>query len=199
MGVTGFVLAGGASSRMGRDKSRLLVGRQTLIERVIGRLRPHVERLVVVIGRAHDKEGLGGLPVDDILADLQPGQGPLMAVYTGLLHSTTALNLFAPCDMPWIEGRLIARLTEECRGAVEVVASEHPAERVQPFPLLCQRTAYRTVQMLLERKERSLQALLRHPTARRIRIQDQGLWASFTNVNTPADYAKLCEKTALAP
>jgi molybdopterin-guanine dinucleotide biosynthesis protein A len=191
--VTGVILAGGASSRMGRGKPFLPIGAHTLIELVMQRLRPFVER-VVIIGNAHNVHRLRDtLSADAILMDAQPGYGPLMGIYTGLLHTETLLNLFVPCDMPWVERGLVNRLLDCCRQGVDVVASRLPLEGVQPFPLVCQTTAARTIGALLDRGERSLQALLHQPGAQLIEIDEPALWRSFTNVNTLSDYAKLTD------
>ena len=195
--VTGFILAGGKSSRMGRDKAMLPVGDQRLIELVIQRIRPSVERLIV-IGSVHNTRQLHDLQADAVLMDLKPDHGPLMGIYTGLMHTETPLNLFVPCDMPWVEGRLIDRLVEACRDGIEFVTSLHPMEGIQPFPLLCHVKACRTIGTLLNRGERALQVLLRQPGAQLITVNEPELWRSFTNVNTLADYAKLTE-AAIAP
>lgn len=196
--VTGCILAGGKSSRMGREKALLPIGSHTLIEFVIQRLRPFVER-VVVIGNAHNAPQLYTLPVEAVLTDLKPDCGPLMGIYTGLMHTETALNLLVPCDMPWVEGRLIEQLLRRCDGDIRVVASLHPTEGIQPFPLICDVNACRTIGALLDRHERSLQALLDEPHTQLVRIEEPDLWHSFTNVNTLSDYAKLTDEAAVTP
>ena len=197
--VTGLILAGGQSSRMGRDKALLPIGSRTLIELVAQRLRLFVER-VVVIGHAHNIQRLRDiLPADAVLMDAQPGCGPLMGIYTGLLHTETPLNVCVPCDMPWIEWRLVERLLSVCGGDVEAAASLHPLEGVQPFPLVCQVKACRAIGALLNRGERSLQSLLRQPRTQLVRIEAPDWWRSFMNINTLADYAKLTDEVSLAP
>lgn len=194
--MTGFILAGGRSTRIGRDKAWLPVGEQTLIEVVINRIRPLVEQ-VVVIGSFRNRSQCEGLPVQAVLTDLSPGGGPLMGVYTGLMSSSTSSNLFVPCDMPWVEGRLIRQLMRAARDGFEAVASRHPLEGLQPFPLICHVKACRTIGALLDRGERSLQALLQQPMSHVVMVEDPALWRSFTNVNTLEDYAKLSEEIAL--
>lgn len=196
--VTGFILAGGASRRMGRDKAFLPAGDHLLIERVIRNLRLWVDRLVV-IGHAANIGRLRRLSVDDALIDFHPQHGPLMGVYTGLMHTQTAVNLFVPCDMPRIQGRLIDRLLGACRANVDIVASLHPVQGLQPFPLVCRRRACRAVGALLDRQEYSLHALWRHPAARLVPIGEPALWRSFTNVNTADDYAQLQYAATFAP
>ena len=196
--VTGFILAGGTSSRMGRDKAFLPIGSRALIELVAQRLRPVVERMVI-IGNAHNVQRLREtLSADTVVTDAQPGYGPLMGIYTGLMHTETPLNLFVPCDMPWIAWRLVERLLRCCRGEVEAVASLQPPEKVQPFPLLCHVKACRTIGALLDRGERSLQSLLHQQHTRLITIEEPDLQRSFMNVNTLADYAKLTDELSLA-
>ena len=190
MTMTGFILAGGRSSRMGRDKALLRVGSQTLLELVMRRLAPCVQRLVV-IGNAHNARQLEALSVEPVLTDLAPEMGPLMGVYTGLMHTDTPLNLFVSCDMPWVEPRLIERLTASAGPSTEAVASVHPREGIQPLPLLCHASACRTVGALLDRGARSLQVLLAQSRARLVQIEEPALWRAFTNVNTPADYGTL--------
>lgn len=175
---------------MGRDKAFLSLGKQTLIEVVIQRLEPCVQQLAV-IGNANNTPQLAGLGIETVLTDFTPEGGPLMGIYTGLLHTETLLNVFVSCDMPWLEARLIQRLLAACDGATALVASLHPVEGIQPFPLLCHVRACRTVGALLDQGERSLKALLSRPGAHLVRIEDPQLWRSFTNVNTLADYAQL--------
>ena len=194
--VTGYILAGGQSSRMGRDKALLPIGSQTLIELVMKRIQPLVDR-VAVIGHPRNVQPLGELLKQKVLTDLKPGCGPLMGIYTGLMQTETALNLFLPCDMPWVEGRLIERLLKVCHGETRVVASLHPAQGVQPFPLICHVKACRAIGALLDREESSLQALLRGPHAQLITVEEPDWWHSFTNVNTLSDYAKLYDAATL--
>ena len=156
-----------------------------------------MERLII-IGGAHNAPLLHALPADAVLLDLKPDHGPLMGVYTGLMHTQTRLNLFVPCDMPWIDARLVERLLRACRGDVEAVASLHPPEKVQPFPLICHVRACRAIGALLDQGARSLQALWSRQRTGLVRIEEPDLWRSFTNVNTLSDYAKLAE-AALTP
>ena len=194
--MTGFILAGGRSSRMGRDKALLPIGSQTLIERVIGRIRPLVGQ-IIVIGHPGNVRSLEERLPDRVLTDLQPGHGPLMGIYTGLMQTETALNLFVPCDMPWVESRVIDRLVEQCRGEIRVAASVHPIDGIQPFPLVCRVEACPLVGALLDQREWSLRALVRQPRARLVPVGEPGLWHAFTSVNTVADYAKLNDEAAL--
>jgi molybdopterin-guanine dinucleotide biosynthesis protein A len=209
---------------VGLHKALLPIGSRTLIEVVIERIRPLVEQ-VVVIGSLRNAKRLGERLAHRVLTDLKPDCGPLMGLYTGLMRTETPLNLFVPCDMPWVEGRLVERLLASCRHGVEVVASKIPQEELhpspgrrrnadgpeahsglrppdrwwrQPFPLICHVNACRAIGALLDRRARSIQTLLDGPHTQVIRIEEPDLWRSFTNVNTLSDYAALTE-AAVAP
>jgi len=196
--MTGFILAGGYSTRMGRDKALLAAGSQTLIEVVIRRLRSRADR-VIAIGNAHNIRQLRALPLDDVLLDLAPGYGPLMGVLTGLMQTKTPMNCFVSCDMPWVQGPVLDRLTGACQGDGRVVASLHPYEGIQPLPIVCHVSACRTVGALLDRGARSLHSLLSEPGSRLVHIEEPRLWRSFINVNTIEDYEAFRHEYADAP
>jgi molybdopterin-guanine dinucleotide biosynthesis protein A len=86
MNLTGFVLAGGRSSRMGRDKALLNWHGQTLLEHMIDLLQA-VANPVQVVGR-------------DPVPDRLPGLGPLSGIATGLEATSTDANLFVAVDLP---------------------------------------------------------------------------------------------------
>ena len=191
--LTGYILAGGNSSRMGRDKAFLPAGKVTLVELVAARLRPLVEDLHV-IGHAGNVERLRALapPVGPVvLEDFRPGCGPLMGVYTGLMHAVTPLSVFVPCDMPWVQPGLIDLLAAACVDGAEVAACEVPGDGWHPFPLVCRSAALRTVGGLLDRDRRALRDLLATPGARVLTVSEPDLCRSFLNLNTPADHARL--------
>ena len=198
--ITGIILAGGQSSRMGRDKACLPVGEEALIEMVARRLWPSVDRLIVV-GNSRNRSILArqlrGLQVDAVLTDVVSGCGPLMGIYTGLMASETPLNVCVPCDMPWISARLLERLLRACDDQTTIVAGRRPCDGAQPFPLVCHVSACRLIGGLLDRREHALQALVRQPCARLVTVREPALWQSFTNINTWDDYGSLCRAPAM--
>src|SRR5262249_35555738 len=96
MGVTGFVTAGGRSSRMGRDKAWLMLDGRAMIEHVVTALSPATDAVAII---ANDDEYKKlGLPV---FADSKAGIGPLEAIRTALANSKTERVLLVGCDMPF--------------------------------------------------------------------------------------------------
>jgi molybdopterin-guanine dinucleotide biosynthesis protein A len=109
----GFVLAGGRSTRMGRDKALLPAGPQTLVEHVADLVREAAGN-VTLIGPAHRYAHLG-IP---ILSDSVVSRGPLSGVYTALNSTSADWNLIVACDMPGLSAEFLGSLLDfaESRG-----------------------------------------------------------------------------------
>jgi molybdenum cofactor guanylyltransferase len=117
MRVAGFVLTGGESSRMGRDKGLLPWGGGTLVERVAAEVR-EAAGTVAIIGRAAEYSHLGLRVLDEDF----PNCGPLSGIEAALRQMTGEWALVTACDMPgltsaWLR-HLIAIAQESERVAV---------------------------------------------------------------------------------
>ena len=95
--LTVVIQAGGASSRMGEDKAlKLFLGRP-LIQRVIERLTPIADEIIVTTNRPAEYEFLGLR----LVPDLKPGRGALGGLYTAVASAAHPLVAVAACDMPF--------------------------------------------------------------------------------------------------
>lgn len=94
--VSGYVLAGGKSSRMGRDKALLELAGKPLVLRAVEKLRL-VCAEVSILGNREELEAYAPL-----VRDLHEGCGPLGGIEAALVHSTKAWNLFMAVDMPFL-------------------------------------------------------------------------------------------------
>lgn len=121
MAFTGIVLAGGSSSRMGRDKAFIEVDGRPLVAIAVDALRSGgASRVLVVAGDALRIRRLDlGL---ELLADEHPGDGPLGGLATGLRASRDPIAMVLACDMPAIDGESVTRIV----GAL----ADHPAALV---------------------------------------------------------------------
>lgn len=184
--LTGAILAGGRSRRLGQDKARLQLSGKPLTLWAAEPLQAVVEDLWLVTNTPLDHLDLG-LP---ILSDLVPDQGPLGGVQTALFFSRTPWVLAASVDNPFLSaealGPLAARASRTSRPAV-VYRSERGLE---PFPglyhvrILARLTAYlhqrRHVQPFLEQLRPEVL-----PTGAGFDPESPGGW--FFNLNTPED------------
>lgn len=113
MTISGIVLCGGGSTRMGRDKALLQFGEDTMLARVV-RLVGHAADEVVVVARegqdiaAPAKE----MPYLRVVRDPVEGMGPLAGIVTGLKAIGNDRAFVIACDMPLVRPALIRRLVE---------------------------------------------------------------------------------------
>ncbi len=105
------IVAGGKSSRMGRDKAFVLLHGKPLIEHVLERIRPlGATHILLIANRPADYAYLG-LPV---YPDVLPEKGALGGIYSALTHSPTDYCLIVACDMPFLSTALLQRLIGLC-------------------------------------------------------------------------------------
>lgn len=135
---TGFVLAGGASRRMGRSKAMILIEGETLLARQVWLARSVCRRVVVVGGRTKNLRSLDVPVVPDVVA----GRGPIAGIYTALLETRTDFNLVLGCDMPFINRRLIGYLAKRAIcSASDVTVPRSREGRLQPLCAVYRRRA----------------------------------------------------------
>ncbi len=164
------ILAGGLSSRMGRDKARLRLGGRTLLA--------HVRTVA----------GETGLPIRVIRKDLMPRCGPMGGLYTALKTTRAGAILFLACDMPFVPASLVRRILRRLKPSGSACFTRHG--QGVGFPLLLCAGALAQVERCLKVERFSLQGLAEEleavvvsPTAAEsIRL---------LNLNTPADIANI--------
>jgi len=215
--VSGYVLAGGKSSRMGRDKALLELAGKPLVLRAVEKLR-QVCAEVFILGKREELTAYA-----PVVPDLHEGCGPLSGIEAGLAHSANAWNLFMAVDMPFLP---VFFLQAWIRSVLEKerarVAMFTVGER--PQPALClvhrdvapfvtgamERGEFKLFQVLMEATEglavlqraNQSEVFLNFPSSHAEAIFDNGdegwtptgieektmhLW--FANLNTPEDFA----------
>ena len=105
--VTGIILAGGKSSRLGRDKAWEDVGGQRIIDRVIGALQSSCDEVLIIGDRPERQNELSLPKCIQYRSDELKGRGSIGGLYTGLKASDTLWSLVVACDMPYISRELI--------------------------------------------------------------------------------------------
>ncbi len=110
--MTGIVLAGGKSSRMGFNKAFIEFGGRRLIESTVARLARLFPEVLII---ANDPDCYAYLDVR-VIPDLIPNSGSLGGIYTGLSAAAHPKGFFVACDMPFLNPDLIALLVREAEG-----------------------------------------------------------------------------------
>lgn len=194
--LTGLVLAGGRSTRLGQDKVVLPLNGQSLLARTAGLAARFCPR-VVVSGRdpaelgADLGPGLG--QTLDWLPDDEPGHGPMGGILTGLTHLGGPLLVLA-CDLPLLDEATVARLVEHRGsrppGTVITTFLQSATGFIEPLVAVYEDLARPHLAAALAAGERKLARAL--PEAARHLIPYGPEEAHvFFNVNYPADLAVL--------
>ncbi len=122
-GVTGILLAGGNSCRMGQDKGFCLLDGKPMVTYGLGLLRQLCGQ-VLISANAADYEQFGHPVVRDEFA----GIGPIGGLYSALSNTSTEHNFVISCDMPMLRKELFELLLHQSPGhdAVVPVFNGHP-------------------------------------------------------------------------
>ena len=110
--MTAIILAGGKSSRMGRDKAFLKIEGVPMIRRQLKLLRKFFKKITIVTNSPHKYKFRNV----KIIKDIVPGQGPLGGIYSGLMASKSFHNFVLACDMPFIDLSLVRYMCKKARG-----------------------------------------------------------------------------------
>jgi molybdopterin-guanine dinucleotide biosynthesis protein A len=198
--ATGLVLAGGRSSRFGRNKLAEPVGGRPLLAHAVTAVGSVVREVIVLLPPVGDPPALprtvgeGRIPVR-LARDPEPYGGPLVAVLAGLERAREPFALLVGGDMPGLAGPVLAALLRALDASedVETAVLKFRGRR-QPLPAAFRvGAATMAARRLLSEGERSIYALLR---ALRTRELGEGEWrsldptaATLTDVDVPGDLA----------
>jgi len=191
--IAGFILAGGQSRRMGRDKSQLLLAGQTFVARIASELGAATDTVSVV--------GTDTIALPHRLAtiaDVYPGWGALGGVQAALAACAADWALIVACDFPFVTGELFRRLAG-LRGGFAAVAPIQSDNIPQPLCALYRvAPCLKRAEQLIKSGERKPIALLQSVATRWVSFAELSELAGadhfFDNINTPEDYARLSEK-----
>ena len=187
--VTGLVLAGGRSSRFGRDKLAVRIDGRTLLDSAIDGVTPAATEILVVAAPDAAPDLTGGAR---LVHDPVAFEGPLAGVAAGLRAAREPIVLVVGGDMPTLVGAVIdSMLAALDAPGVEAVVLEHEG-RARPLPIAMRRDpALAAVDVLLADGERRLRALIEtlettvipEPTWRA--LDPYGM--TVRDIDTPAD------------
>jgi molybdenum cofactor guanylyltransferase len=189
--ATGFITAGGRSSRMGTDKAWLELCGRAMIEQVIAALAP-VTSSVAIIANSPEYARLG-LPV---FADEQTGVGPLEAIRTALANSATSRIVLVGCDLPFVTEDLF-RFLLNLPGDHQAVVPVGADGKLEPLCGVYAAEVLPLVTNLIARGGRKVSLLFDLIPTLVVPFDElrhiKGAELFFENVNTPEDYARATE------
>ncbi|MEW6579019.1 MAG: molybdenum cofactor guanylyltransferase [Chloroflexota bacterium] len=188
--LSAAIVAGGRSSRMGRDKSFVLLHGKPIIEHVLARVSALPVESVLLIANRRDDYAYLRLPTHP---DVFPDKGSLGGIFSAVYHSPSEYTLVVGCDMPYLSDALLhhmASLLEERAGPYDVIVPVH-SDHPQGLHAIYRKTCLAPIQADLEAdrlkvigfystvKVRYIQPIEYHD------LDPDGL--SFKNINTPEE------------
>jgi molybdopterin-guanine dinucleotide biosynthesis protein A len=188
-GVTGVILAGGQSSRMGSNKALLPYRGGRFIESIYRQLAEQFEEVLLVTNSPEQYTFLGCRMVPD----LYPGLGALAGLHAGLHHCRTPHIFAVACDMPYLNDTLIRALLAR-RHQADVVIPESE-DGLEPLHAVYGQCCLPAMEQALLSGRRRIVSFFPHIrvntfTSDHVATIDRA-FSSFSNINTPADYFEL--------
>jgi molybdopterin-guanine dinucleotide biosynthesis protein A len=193
-GLSGVILAGGQSRRMGRDKSQLVLGGETLIARMVRTLGTLCDDLVVVTNTPETLVGLNARLTGDVI----PGGGALSGIHAGLVAARHEFAVVVACDMPFLNLALLRHMASLAPGYDAVVPLWQ--DQSEPLHAIYSRNCTAAIELILRRGGGRIAEFyerihIRHLESAEIaRFDPDGL--SFFNVNSPEDWIRAQELAA---
>jgi molybdopterin-guanine dinucleotide biosynthesis protein A len=185
--ITGVILGGGQSRRMGRDKRRLHWEGEPFLDRVCRLMSALFEEVLVVT--AQEDYDCSHLPVR-LVTDNIPHKGSLGGLYTGLIEAKNTLTFVVACDMPLLLKESISRLCLLSHSDVVVVKL---STGLQPLHARYSKGCAPIIEQMIHEGDLKLQHLVTH-SGLSVEIIEESLFddidpyrESFMNINTPAD------------
>lgn len=186
--MTGLLLAGGKSRRMGRDKRFLELGGRTLLQRSLDVLEGLFTEVIVSV--AEPLTELKGLRAR-VVTDLIPDCATMGGLYSGLSGASHPRVFAAACDMPFLTDSVIRRMADLGRDADVVMV--RLANGLQPMHAMYSKACLPHLERMLHAKNLRVQDLVSVSdlsvmilSEEDVREADPQL-LSFLNVNQPAD------------
>lgn len=178
--ITGIILAGGKSSRMGSEKGLLLLYNKTFIQHIIEAIRPLVAEIIIVSSnKKYDEFEIKR--VEDII----PESGPIGGLHSGLTHSKTEDNIVVSCDVPLITTTILNQLLTYREDSYDIVQFEGEGKTI-PLIALYKRHCAKPCYELLSKGEKRLRKLVSTLHTKTISVSEKEL-LFVKNINTIED------------
>ncbi len=175
--ITGIILAGGKSSRMGTDKGLIQLAGKPMIQHIIEPLATICDRILIVSGNSEYAK-FGFELVQDEVSDF----GPVAGILSGLRKSKTQKNLVLSCDSPYITTELLLQLVAVATTADVVLACTETEQH--PLIALYDRSCLIGFEKAVIQCDHRLTDVLEHFNVVKLLVKKHDL---VRNINTPQD------------
>jgi len=190
--ITGIILAGGKSTRIGANKPRLKIGNSHLIDRVLGTLSQFTSSILIVTSGDPVSVAKSDTPRARIVKDIYPGKGPLGGIYTGLMYAETSYSIVVGCDMPFLNSDLIKYLIDGASNFAAVAPKI--GWMIQPLHAIYSKGCVPSIEALIRQDQLQIIKLFNLVNTRYITEKEIDQFdpdhLSFLNINTEGDLLK---------
>jgi molybdopterin-guanine dinucleotide biosynthesis protein A len=187
--LSAFVLAGGRSSRLGRDKALLPLGDRNFLQIALDNAKG-VCPTPLIVGSRSLYAAYG-----EVIEDRIPGCGPLGGIHAALSATTSDLNLALSVDMPLMVSSFLKWLAKQAKETAASVTVPRSGSRLQPLCAVYHRAILPQIEAALSAGRYRVDAVFAHVITRIIdehEMTSAGFTTDiFRNVNTPQEYESL--------
>lgn len=185
--ITGIILAGGRSRRIGKDKAFLPIDNEPMIQKELKIFQQVFSKIIVVTNTPDKYKHFEGIK---IITDIIPECGPLGGIYSGLSLSDTEYSFFAACDMPFINKDMVFYIINQLDGVWAVVPFY--GGKTQPLFAAYSKECLLSIEKQLSLKKFAIKEYLKGIIVKFIQENElkdfDNDGRSFVNINTIKDY-----------
>jgi len=186
--MTSIILAGGKSLRLGRNKFMETIGGKSLIQWVVDRLAILSTEIIIATARGKAIPCSSAVRIQTV-ADIYPGKGPLVGIYSGLIASSGSRAIVVGCDTPFLSVGLLEYMTQT--SPTFDIAVPRIKDKVEPLCAVYSKNCLAPIQELLKQNELRIVELFSMVRVRYIEEDEINSFdpdhLSFFNINSQAD------------
>ncbi|MFS4482948.1 molybdenum cofactor guanylyltransferase [Hyunsoonleella sp. 2307UL5-6] len=182
--ITGIILAGGKSSRMGTDKGFLILNNKSFVQYSIDALKPLVSKIIIVSDNP-EYDVFGYKRITDAIKNA----GPVSGIYSGLQTSKTEYNLVLSCDIPLITSEALKKLIDAIDDTSEIIQAESYGKSM-PLVAIYKKSIAGVFHKFLKKDERRLRIAIKSCQFKNV-VLDKAFENTTMNINTKEEFKQI--------
>ena len=182
--LTGIILCGGKSSRMGSNKALLNLNGKYIISHVIDVLSPFCDEIIISTNNSHLYSKFNF----KCIADEKKNIGPIGGIYTLLNNSVYQDNIILSCDIPFVEKEFIKYLLDNYNGETALIP-QHDNGKAEPLCAVYNKSILKYVNQQIANSDFKLMNLLSKSNANFLSVDEWEYYTEklFSNLNSMND------------
>jgi molybdopterin-guanine dinucleotide biosynthesis protein A len=186
--ITGIVLAGGRSLRMGTDKSILGFNGKPLVQYSIDALKPLCNKVII-----SSDNFIYGFTGCEVWPDELPDQAAIIGIYSCLKRSETEINIILSCDMPLMSTQMLEYLLINSQNHM-ITVPLNVDSLIEPMCGIYMKSSVKTLKEFIDKGNFSLNECIMATSHRQMKVDSFPNHFPpdiFSNINTPEDFGRI--------